>query len=371
MKTTVAAYLYPGWHHCPERDGNFAAGWSEWDLVYGARPRFPGHRQPNLPLPGRYDDSLPGTAESQIELGRAHGVDLFVHAFFWSRGKRVLTAALDRGHLGSAAGRRFPFALMWANRMPRGVLPVKSARGPLIDPGRLVHTDPDDFLQFIRFIAERYFIRDNYFRVRGAPYLSIFDTSFFIRQLGEELAAQSVAAARGWLRQNGHGGLHLAAIDPAPRFRPALRRIGFDSVTHYVLLPEWKGPAQQDYLQCARRRARQWPLFGQSTGLPYFPSVSPGWDATPRAAAFGGNEKRRYPWSPVVTGSCPEHFASLLKDAASYLRGAGPDPLLFIASWNEWSEGHYLEPDQRFGLGWLQAVEQVARGQGRGQGRTG
>jgi hypothetical protein len=366
MKLTIAAYLYPGWHRCPEREKNLPPGWSEWDLVYGAGPRFPGHRQPNLPLLGRYDDALPVTAERQIELARAHGVDLFVHAFFWSRGKRVLGAALDRGHLGSAAGKGFPFALMWANRMPRGVLPVKSAHGPLIDPCRLVHTDPDDFMAFIRFVAQRYFSRDNYFRLRGAPYLSIFDTSFFIRQLGVELAAQAVADAREWLQQNGYGGLHLAAIDPAERFRPALRRIGFDSVTHYVLLPEWKGPGQQDYLQCAQRCARQWPLFRESTGLPYGPSVSPGWDATPRAAAFGGRARHRYPWSPVVTGSSPERFAALLERAAGHVCQAEPDPLVFIASWNEWSEGHYLEPDQRFGTGWLQAVEQVAHASGRG-----
>jgi len=361
VKITIAAYLYPGWHSCPQRDKSFPSGWSEWDLVYAARPRFEGHRQPNLPLQGRYDDSLPATAESQVSLARTHGVDLFVYAIFWSRGKRVLQAALDRGFLGSAAGERFPFALMWANRMPRGVLPVKNAGGPLIDPIRLVHTDPEDFLTLIRYIAERYFCRDNYFHLNGAPYLSIFDTSFFLRQLGAELARQAVSAARKWLRDQGYGGLHLAAIDPAERFCADLKQIGFDSVTHYLLLPEWKGPEQQDYLQRARRCSQKWPLFPRRTGLPYFPSVSPGWDATPRAAVFGKGAKRRYPWSPVVTGSCPERFHLALGEAAAYARQAERDPLLFIASWNEWSEGHYLEPDQRFGHGWLQAVRQVAR----------
>lgn len=37
------------------------------------------------------------------------------------------------------------------------------------------------------------------------------------------------------------------------------------------------------------------------------------------------------------------------------------DPLLLVASWNEWSEGHYLEPEERFGMGGLEAVRAAGR----------
>ena len=37
-----------------------------------------------------------------------------------------------------------------------------------------------------------------------------------------------------------------------------------------------------------------------------------------------------------------------------------------VASLNEWSEGHYLEPDERFGYGWLDAVRAATRGGIRG-----
>jgi hypothetical protein len=29
--------------------------------------------------------------------------------------------------------------------------------------------------------------------------------------------------------------------------------------------------------------------------------------------------------------------------------------VLFIKAWNEWAEGNYLEPDQQFGRGWIEA----------------
>lgn len=122
-----------------------------------------------------------------------------------------------------------------------------------------------------------------------------------------------------------------------------------------MLLPEWRGPRLQDYAACAAARAAQWDGYAAGSGLPYMPSVAPGWDASPRGADFGSARPDRYPWSPVVVGEHPDRFAAALCRALR--RPAQVDePLTFVASLNEWSEGHYLEPDQRFGDGWLRAV---------------
>ena len=126
----IGAYVYPGWHACVERDNKFQPGWSEWDLVLNAPSRFPDHNQPRLPVGGTYDDSYPSTAQKQVGLAGEYGVDFFVYGVFWSRGKRVFEAALDNGFLGKDGGGDFPFALMWANRMPRGVSSRKTQTRP-------------------------------------------------------------------------------------------------------------------------------------------------------------------------------------------------------------------------------------------------
>ena len=360
-----AAYVYPGWHPIDERDQSFYPGFTEWDLVLGCRPRFEGHAQPRLPLWGPHDDRDPASVGRRVRAAAEHGIDVLVHGFFWCRGKRVFQDALDHGFLGSPEGRDFPFALMWANRMPRRVLPVRRADAPVIEGERLVPSDVDDFVRLVAYLAERYFARPNYWRVDGKPYFSIFDSTFFIKELGREATTEAIRAAKALCVERGLGGLHLAAIEPAADVIGDVAALGFDSVTNYVLLPDWRGPLVQDYREYAERRATEWPAIARAAALPYFPSVSPGWDASPRAADFSQTTRerpRKYPWSPVITGEHPDLFRAALDRAAAWAASSrAADPTVFISSLNEWSEGHYLEPDTRFGMGWLEAVRAAKR----------
>ena len=354
---TIAAYVYPGWHPIEERDRAFYPGFTEWDLVYACAPRFPGHAQPRVPAWGRYDDRDPAEIGKRVRLAAEHGLDAFVYGFFWCRGKRVFQEALDEGFLGSPEGRAFPFAVMWANRMPRRVLPVSRRDLPVIEGGRRASSDVRDFVDLVVYVAERYFRLPNYLCRDGKPYFSIFDSTFFLRELGFEGAAQAVRAARERLKADGFPGMHLAAVEPAPGYAERVRDIGFDSVTNYVLLPYWKGPFLQDYARTAERRAGEWAGIARAAGLPYHPSVSPGWDASPRGADFGKEKPKKYPWWPVVTGEHPDLFREALSRAVRFAGDSGaPEPTVFVSSFNEWSEGHTLEPDARWGTGWLEAV---------------
>jgi hypothetical protein len=361
-KPLICAYYYPGWHDCPIRRIGRPRGWSEWDLVYSCPPRFDGQEQPNRPQWGRYDETDPVDFGRRLETARAYSINALIFAFYWSRGKQVMNGALEHGFCGGPAG-NFPFAVMWANRMPRRILPIKDPQAALISPHRLVYTDRQDFLSFIAHMAERFFRRPNYLRLNEALYLSIFDTSFFLRQMGLDEAKAAITEARRLIAGLGLGALHLAAIDPIPEFQPHLRTIGFDSVTHYVFLPDWKGPFLQDFTEMAEKRVGQWPDYPKQTGLPYFPAVSPGWDANPRGTEFGTEKPQRYPWSPVIINRSPQRFQQFLESAVAFSRTQGfSPPPVFVSSWNEWSEGHYLEPDERYGLQWLESVLHAAHG---------
>jgi hypothetical protein len=64
---TVAGYYFGNYHPGDPRNvKNKGAGWSEWELVKAARPRFPGHHQPNVPRWGYLDESDPRVMEQKI-----------------------------------------------------------------------------------------------------------------------------------------------------------------------------------------------------------------------------------------------------------------------------------------------------------------
>ncbi|MCA8969431.1 MAG: glycoside hydrolase family 99-like domain-containing protein [Planctomycetes bacterium] len=353
----VLAYVYTGWHPTAERDGAFHPGFTEWELVRACRPRFDGHAQPRVPLLGEYDDRDPSSVAQRLRLAHEHGIDGFVFGVFWCRGKRVFESGLDTGFLGGPCGATSPFACMWANRLPRRVLPVRRSDVEVIDATRRVSSDVDDFVRFVAMLAEHYFWRDNYITIEGRSYLSIYDSSFFVRELGIDGTREAILAARDYLREHGYPDLHLAAIEPNAETLPLVAPLGFDSVTHYVHLPDWRGAPLQDYRERAQISSAQWPMFASVSGLPYMPSVATGWDASPRGADFGEARPDKYPWSPVIVGDEPEHFRVALARAIDHAARIDIDePTVFVASLNEWSEGHYLEPDERFGMGMLEAV---------------
>ena len=83
------------------------------------------------------------------------------------------------------------------------------------------------------------------------------------------------------------------------------------------------------------------------------PTVVPNWDNTPRSGPRG----------LVYLGSDPDRYRARLSRTVSAISAKPPDQrLIYLKSWNEWAEGNYLEPDQRFGEGWLQATAAVLLG---------
>jgi glycosyl transferase family WbsX len=50
-------------------------------------------------------------------------------------------------------------------------------------------------------------------------------------------------------------------------------------------------------------------------------------------------------------------FRIHLRDALNLVESRNPEQrVIFLKSWNEWGEGNYLEPDQKFGRDYLNVI---------------
>jgi hypothetical protein len=84
---------------------------------------------------------------------------------------------------------------------------------------------------------------------------------------------------------------------------------------------------------------------------PVFRSLIPGWDNSARSGERG----------VILRNSTPAKFEQLLLELSQRTLEEQPPGhrILFLNAWNEWAEGNHLEPDQRNGRGYLEAVRQV------------
>jgi hypothetical protein len=103
-----------------------------------------------------------------------------------------------------------------------------------------------------------------------------------------------------------------------------------------------------------------WKQTDATYKIPYYPNVSVGWDPSPRAAQSDKYGNYGYPFTPTISGNTTERFQAALEMIKQRLMSRPPDRrILTLNSWNEWTEGSYLEPDAVHKLKYLEAVKKV------------
>src|SRR5262245_16755741 len=194
-RPTVLAYYLPDWHRDVRNAEWFGAGWTEWDLVKRATPRFPGHRQPRVPALGYRDESDPKAAADDIELAVRHGVDGFLFDYYWYDDGSYLSGAVDDGFLRARGNERMRFALMWANHQLMDIFPDHRSGPRQLENGAL---DRTAFETMARTVVDKYFSRPNYLTVDGKPWFTLYDVANFVAGMG---GIDEARDALDWFRE--------------------------------------------------------------------------------------------------------------------------------------------------------------------------
>lgn len=360
----VAAYIWPAYTGDEPRTRMFwPEGMGEWETVRDARPKFPGHSQPRRPRWGYCNEADPRVMEMQINAAADHGVNVFIYDWYWYDRRPFLEQCLDNGFLKAANNARMRFYLMWANHDATIGWDRRIAHtaGTVIWQGSVGR---GEFEVVAHRVIDNYFTHPLYYRIDGKPVFQIYDLANLVGGLGGVAEARK---ALDWMRgeavraglpgltilltywnehalgQGGADGRKTATV------RELVEALGFDGMTHYQFAHAVN--INRDYLEILPDVRREWDRLDAEYALPYYPHVSVGWDANPRYQT----EK----WG-IVKNNTPDNVRKAFEMAKDYLaRHPGRHPLVTVNSWNEWTETSYLEPDELYGMGYLEALHSV------------
>ena len=79
-----------------------------------------------------------------------------------------------------------------------------------------------------------------------------------------------------------------------------------------------------------------------------FPTICPNFDHTPRSGTRG----------LVYTNSNPTTFYNHVRQILDVV-APKQNKFVFLKSWNEWGEGNYMEPDEKYGKGYIEALRKA------------
>lgn len=362
-KYDVAAFYWPSLHY-DERWAEFFPDGSEgeWESIRNCKPKWEGHWQPRVPAWGYLMDNDPKAMEKKIDAATSHGVNVMIFDWYWFENKPFLESALNDGFLKAKNVDTMKFYFMWANHDASTHWDIRrSHEHKVIWPGSV---DLPTFKTVVARVIKKYFSHPSYYKIDGKPVFSIYDMNNLVKGLGGvKQTVEALDYFRGEVKKAGFPDLHFQMIYWAqvPKIDDSgfasakgtaantIKTFKVDSLTNYQFVHLARPEA--DYVKWADKALSNWPNWSKNFDVPYFPHVSIGWDNNARFV-----EKR----GAVTDNVNPETFRKYLLKAKAYA-DAHPDQrkLITINAWNEWVEGSYLEPDERFGMGYLEAVRDV------------
>lgn len=358
-KPKVIAFYLPQYHPTPDNDKWWGKGFTEWTNVGKAKPLFKGHYQPKVPADlGYYDLRLPEVREAQVELAKEAGIYGFCYYHYWFAGKEELE--LPFNEILRLGRPDFPFMLCWANESWHKKFwnkdGIGSSKEMLIEqtyPG-----DEDHIAHFNRLLPA--FKDPRYIRIDGKPAFMIYKPLDFPKVKEFIELWNSLAKKEDLL------GLFFIAHTQDENNNETYNQfisLGFNAVNTVGLY------FSRNTIDIKiKKNLRKLPtkIYKKLFSIPYsfefsefnkyifndldskeniFPTLIPNWDHTPRSGRKGF----------ALVNSTPELFKEQIDLLFKFIENK-KDPIIFLKSWNEWGEGNYIEPDLKFGKGYIKEL---------------
>lgn len=378
MKARVIALYLPQFHPIPENDKYWGKGFTEWTNVGKAKPLFKGHYQPRVPADlGYYDLRMPEVREAQAGLAREAGIEGFCYWHYWFGNGRMLLERPFQEVLDSGKP-EFPFCLGWANHSWKTSTWTNDGKQRNEMIAEMQYLGEDDYRKHFNYVLKA-FQDKRYITVDGMPLFLIFDpidlpVDFipYWRKFAKEVGLSGIHFVANIQNTNGrplkdNNGNIVAkgyfATDEAGKYYDYVVNIkGFDAVAS---LGTWRAEIMSKnkfWFAAQRALANRFNIkipniydyrkimknyyVPEDSRENVYPSLLPQWDRSPRSGVNG-----------IYKNSTPEYFKESILEALKLVKNKKAEHrILFLKSWNEWAEGNYVEPDIKFGHGYLDAI---------------
>lgn len=358
MSTQVIAYYLPQFHPTPNNDKWWGKGFTEWTNVAKAQRLYRGHYQPHVPADlGFYDLRLPVIREQQAAMAKYAGITAFCYYHYWfEHGNEELDLPFKEVlRLGKPD---FPFCLCWANESWYNKMWNKD--GEVTSKKLLAEQkylgEEDNKKHFESLLSA--FKDKRYMRYNGKLVFVIYRPLLFenVKDFISQWKELAIMHNLGDFYFIGYSCNISSEYDK-------IIGLGFDAVNSCGIL-NFKCHSDnlmvklKDKLSYYKRSYLKLPDVYQYNKIsPSFinqsfdvkenvlPTIIPNWDHTPRSGVNGY----------LFENSTPEFFSDHLNDVKDLL-SKKTNQLCFLKSWNEWGEGNYVEPDLKYGWGYLDAL---------------
>ncbi|GHU72236.1 hypothetical protein FACS189450_09660 [Spirochaetia bacterium] len=382
LKPRIIAFYLPQYHPVPENDEWWGKGFTEWTNVAKAKPLFRGHYQPHIPADlGFYDLRLPVIREQQADMARDAGIEGFCYWHYWfGNGKQLLEKPFQE--ILNTGTPDFPFCLGWANE----TWSTKSwhNKSVLIKDKILIEQiySEEDYVKHFNYILPA-FKDDRYITIDGKPLFVIF------KPLGIPDSNKFIECWKKLAQENGLKGIHFVGVvdnlsfrkinetkfkierpnnitKPSNYYLPLLNK-GFDAVNSRgyfraeLYLKGWfyriiriglRRVFKISFLlpidKYKQRDINKYLYVDEDKWENIYPTIIPNWDRTPRS----GRQ------ATVYTESTPDVFKEQIIKCLDLIKNKKDEhKIIFLQSWNEWGEGNYVEPDLKYGNGFLKVLK--------------
>lgn len=369
--TKFIAIYFPQFHQTPENDEWWGEGFSDWNLVREAKPLYEDHYQPRIPIDGYYDPREADVLRKQAAMAKEYGIHGFMFYHYWFDGKHMLEKPMETLLVNKDID--IPFFASWANgTWTRQWL----GKNEILLEQK--HT-PSEELWKKHFDYLLPFFKDGrYIKIDNKPVFSIYCPDI-VKQQKDMFAYWNKLAI-----ENGFSGIHFMAIknfdfpnpsflknyDSLMKFQPREANTSKKNPNHqkansikvFRLLPEklrYKiGDIKRKFSKHTTINSKKiWEYilsnacnndYKDFEHLKIFESAFFGWDNTPRY------RNRATIYTPLSYDEKKAFFSELYKKTCN-----NNDEFIFFNAWNEWSEGAYIEPDDKYGFENLEIIKSV------------